>query len=366
MSLDATQDGLILMDHRNERHFLPFVTAIYDSTNHTMWRVERVHGHIFAEKLDDWLRRNIDREVYPGLRMFGRREIVLKHIERLAEHALNSSESLTCRHHSIRKVGCVDGRQDNNKSEIGCLIGDRQLEYLVSDKSTSDVLLAFHTECGYINTAISLHRFFHALRMGIDPSDTLTLHRATIFLSTLTKMPWIGRDNALFAEFFSHVDLSKVTTDPKAQQALRYSIQNLFTDSQGSLRSATSHMLARHVFQMRDGFPVMTAAENVEKALQNHGIQISDSLLRLLVTEELVRLDRKQKSQWLLTNEKCMLEQRLLEPMPSVVWTIEDFVTGRYYEVPNTEILNQSADQILSSMRRDLYTGKEFDIVREG
>jgi hypothetical protein len=209
MSLDVTRDGIILVDHLQNPYFLPIISAIYDLDSMTMWRVERINGHIYAQRLDEWFMQHIDAYVYDDLPMFSRREIIEKHIERLTAHANHGSEHMQLRIASLKKVfypsnttvwssprrscsqnrifrlcqvGCVDGRQDNSKSEIGCLIGDRQLNHLVGDNSTTQVHLCFHTECGYINTAISLHKIFRAMKKGIDPNDRVTIERAQIFI----------------------------------------------------------------------------------------------------------------------------------------------------------------------------------------
>lgn len=186
MSLDVTRDGIILVDHNQQPYFLPIVSAIYDLDSMTMWRVERINTHFYAQRLDEWFQQNIDTCVYEDLPLFTRRDIIEKHIERLTAHANHGSEHMQLRIASLKKVGCVDGRQDNSKSEIGCLIGDRQLNNLVGDNSTTQVHLCFHTECGYINTAISLHKIFRAMKKGIDPNDRVTIERAQIFIGPLS------------------------------------------------------------------------------------------------------------------------------------------------------------------------------------
>jgi len=139
------------------------------------------------------LENNIDNRVYPTLPMFPRRDIIQKHIERLTAHANHGSEHMQMRVNSNKKVGCVDGRQDNSKSEIGCLIGEKQLENLLQDNNTLTVTLAFHTECGYIVTAVTLHKIFRALKASIDPQDALTMSRVQLFIELLAKKPWISR-----------------------------------------------------------------------------------------------------------------------------------------------------------------------------
>lgn len=94
---------------------------------------------------------------------------------------------------SVKRVGCVDGRQDNSKSEIGCLIGEKQLENLLQDNNTLTVILAFHTECGYITTAVTLNRIFRALKASIGPTDTLTMGGVVLFIDLLAIRPWISR-----------------------------------------------------------------------------------------------------------------------------------------------------------------------------
>jgi len=164
--------------------------------------------------------------------MFGRKEIVHRHIDRLLTHSTHGDEHLLMRYSNNKKVGCVDGRQTNNKSDIGSLIGgekrreekkrkkdlfflkwkfaEKQLENLLSDNATNAVSIVFHTCCGYLITAMTLHRLFKALKCGIDPSDGITLARVIIFIDMLMKKPWINRGKNLFKELMTHVDLSKV------------------------------------------------------------------------------------------------------------------------------------------------------------
>jgi hypothetical protein len=231
-----------------------------------MWRVERISGHIYAQRLDEWFAQNIDAMVYPEVPLFFRREIIEKHIDRLSAHANHGYEHMQLRQNYLKKVGCVDGRMDNSKSEIGCLIGEKQLENLVSDNNTTKIRFAFHTECGYLITAVSLHKIFRALKAGIDPQDTMTVDRARLFIGSfkppsrserfmssyfglfpevLAKKPWISRDEQLFNEFVRHVDLSKVSPHAAVQQHFFNQLRDLWTDNQGSLRYATSHMLDR-------------------------------------------------------------------------------------------------------------------------
>jgi hypothetical protein len=60
MSLAVIPSGLIVIDNADKAHFIPFVCAVYDLVNMTMWRVERKNGNIFAQKLDEWLADNIN------------------------------------------------------------------------------------------------------------------------------------------------------------------------------------------------------------------------------------------------------------------------------------------------------------------
>jgi hypothetical protein len=44
---------------------------------------------------------------------------------------------------------------------------------------------------------------------------------------------------------------------------------------------------------------------------------------------------------------------------------IEDFVSGRYFSVSHKPIKEQSKEEILSTIRTDTITGKQFDVGRE-
>lgn len=149
---------------------------------------------------------------------------------------------------------------------------------------------------------------------------------------TLTKKPWISRDESLFREFIRHVDLSKVSSDVKVQKFFATQLHDLITDNQGSLRYATSHMLDRRVFLIEDGYPVMTAAKNLgsagsppprascsrltrfslaEETVARLNLTIADDMFHIMCVEELVRLDRQYKSKWLSENEAIVCTQRV-------------------------------------------------------
>jgi hypothetical protein len=362
MSLDVTELGVIVVDHHDQAHIIPVICALYDLHNMTMWRVVREHHMIFAERLEQWFAKNIDTSVYPDLPLFRRKDVIRKHIERLTLHSGHGSEHLELRLSYYKKIGCVDGRQDNHESELGSLIGEKDLAILCSDNHTSHISIAFHTECGYLNTAITLHKLFRALKNGIDPQDRVTMSRALLFINMLMTKPWLKREKKLFKEFMQHVDLSKSAATEEEQKDLYKLLFNLITDNQGTLRYATTHMSDRGVFEMHKGFPVMTAAKNVEKALADHGLELSVPFKNLLISEELARLDCKRKRQWVAEHADDIIETRLDRTVPTIQWFIEDFVTGRYYKYPVKFIEEQTREEILSNVREDKKTGKKYTL----
>jgi hypothetical protein len=86
----------------------------------------------------------------------------------------------------------------------------------------------------------------------------------------LTKKPWISRDEQLFEEFVRHVDLSKVSPHKAVQQRFFNQLRDLWTDNQGSLRYATSHMLDRfdHVCLLWSIHPFQFISQSFSNALQ--------------------------------------------------------------------------------------------------
>jgi len=135
MSLDVTPLGIIVVDKNKKSHFIPVISAIYDLANMTLWRVERSDQHIFAQRMEVWLQTHLNALIYPTLPMFQRKDIILKHIARLVAHSNHGSEHMQMRHTQSKKVGCVDGRQDNNKSEIG-IINDANQEKTTTSTMT--------------------------------------------------------------------------------------------------------------------------------------------------------------------------------------------------------------------------------------
>jgi hypothetical protein len=363
MSLDVTPLGIIVIDHSGTPTFIPVINAIYDLTNMTLWRVDRSDSHIFAQRMEVWLQANIDVDIYSDMPMFSRKDIIRKHIDRLIAHSNHGSEHMQIRHTQTKKVGCVDGRQDNNKSEIGSLIGERQMMNLMTDIKTNHIAIVFHTQCGYIGVAITLHKIFRAWRAGIPENDKITLGRAKLFINTLLRKPWVKRDKSLFNELISHVDLSKVADTEEGQQTFLKLADQLVTDSQGSLRYATSHMSDRAVFKMIAGFPVMVAANNVEEALQRHKIELPDNVKSQIISEELVRLDRQVKTAFIEKNRDVICERRLSNTLPTVNWMFEDLHTGRYFEVNPKFVLEQTNEEILCMTRKDAKTGAQFTLI---
>lgn len=366
MCLEVTHDpdGVLFVDEDGKTWFVPVITAIYDLEGMSMWRVEHSHGHIVAQRLEEYLEAHIDHEVYPGIPMFGRKDVVLKHIDRLTSHHSHGDEHLQLRHASFKKVGCVDGRQHNNCSELGALLGEREFENVLLDNHTSRVDMVFHTECGYVYTAITLHKLYHALRIGIDPEDHLTRGRAVSFIRTLMKSPWISRDRDLFKEFIRHVDLTKVSPDAKVQKQVYDDLFSFFTDNAGTLRYATSHMMDRQLFQIEQGFPVMTATMNVELALRRHGIDIAPEDAKVLVVEEIARTDRLTKTRWLNKHKNEIVQKRIDGTIPLLEWKMEDFVTGRLYIIPQKFALEQTKNELMNMKRQDFFTHVWFDLPR--
>ena len=98
--------------------------------------------------MEEWLASHINYMIYPDFPLFRRKEVIYNHIERLVAHSSHGNEHLQLRYTTSKKVGCVDGRQDNNKSDIGSLINFEQLRRLMSDNHTDKISIVFHTECG--------------------------------------------------------------------------------------------------------------------------------------------------------------------------------------------------------------------------
>lgn len=366
MSLDVSLDpaGIIVVDQNKKSHFIPVICVLYDLETLTLWRIESTKGNIFLQNFMYWLDENIDKEVYPGMRLFERRDVILKHINRLRDHGAYDIESLKLRNTFKKQIGCVDGRQDNNKSELGAVLGEKQFKQSVCDRKTKEISLCFHTECGYIITAIQLHRVFKAFRLGIDPSDTITSSRAIIFLRTLMKNPWVSRDDANCNELVSHINFKKVSNDESVINTIKQNITSLLTDNQGTLRYATSHMLDRLVFEAKDDFPCMTAAVNVENALEKLNIKLPEYHFNLIVTEELVRLDKLNKLKWLQDNASVIYQERCEEVIPNVEWKMEDMYTGRFFAVPEKFVDEQTTEEIMDLCRSDLVTGCTFSLER--
>ncbi len=114
----------------------------------TLWRVERTSQGILAQRMEEYLALNINRNIYPTMPLFSRKDVIKKHIERLLSHSNHGSEHMQLRYTTSKKVGCVDGRQDNNKSDLGSLISEEQLINLCIDNNTEHISIVFHTDCG--------------------------------------------------------------------------------------------------------------------------------------------------------------------------------------------------------------------------
>eukprot|EP01112_Ceratiomyxa_fruticulosa_P021100 TRINITY_DN7345_c0_g1_i1.p1 TRINITY_DN7345_c0_g1~~TRINITY_DN7345_c0_g1_i1.p1 ORF type:complete len:735 (-),score=142.01 TRINITY_DN7345_c0_g1_i1:112-2316(-) len=362
--------GVIVVDSDNKAHMIPILCCIYDLNTMTLWRVERVDTDIFAERMDQWLVKYLNYNIYPNVPLFSRKEVIEKHIERLRSHSSHGSEHLQLRHSTTKKVGCVDGRQDNNESEIGAYISFAQFFNILTDNHTSRVIIAYHQSCGYLRTAIQLHKIFRALREAISPLDHITRGRTQLFIKTLMTKPWLNRHEKLFTEIMSHVDANKISEIPAQQEHIKKMFHNFITDTQGTLRYATSHMMDRGLFVWQNGYPVMRAASLVEDALKKNELDyLSDKtepLFFLLVTEEALRLDEAGKTEWIGEHAERISAKRLDHKIPCVEYYMEDFHSGRYYKVPDKPISYQSKEEILSSIRQDVRSGVNFDVNEAG
>lgn len=366
MCLEVTTHppGVIVCDDEGKPHFVPVITVLYDLEGMTMWRVEHTHGHIAAQRMDEYLEDHLNYSVYPELPMFARKDVISRHIERLVSHSSHGDEHLQLRLTSYKKVGCVDGRQHNNCSELGALLNEMEFENVLLDSHTTHIDMVFHTECGYVYTAITLHKLFHALRIGISPDDKLTHNRAVSFINTLMKRPWVSRTRDLFKELITHVDLTKVSPDPKIQKQVYDDLYAFFTDNAGTLRYATSHMMDRQLFAIEQGFPSMTATVNVETALRRHGIDMPVEDARVLVVEEIARIDRQSKTRWLMNRKADIERSRIDETLPALEWKVEDLVTGRSYFIPPKFALDQTKAELSNTKRQDVVTRVWFDLTR--
>jgi hypothetical protein len=125
-------------------------------------------------------------------------------------------------------------------------------------------------------------------------------------------------------------------------------------------------MFDRGLFISANGFPEMVAFNNVEEALSQEGIDldVKNPFFQILVLEELIRLDRKSKLEWVAQNRKRVCERRLDGEMPSIEFLIEDFFTGRFFSVPDKFIKEQSKEEILNTERIDHFTFKRVPVTR--
>jgi len=207
-----------------------------------------------------------------------------------------------------------------------------------------------------------LHKLFRVMKRSIDPSDNLTMGRALLFIQTLLTKPWVKRDAALFQEFMTHLDVSKVCPDKQEHLRIVDLLFQLITDNHGTLRYATSHMNDRDLFDKSTPFPTMTALKHVEEALEKHQLKIPEASINTLVIEEMARLDRKAKLAFIEKNAHKIAERRLHHNVPVVEWFIEDFFTGRYYLIPAPMILDQTKEEIATMERKDANTLKMFPV----
>lgn len=307
--------------------------------------------------MDDFLEENLHTEVYGGVPFFERADIIKKHIERLRRHSDHGTEHMQLRYMSTKKLGAVDGRQDNNGSEIGSILSEKQLFNFLVDNNSDSYNMVFHTECGYLATAMVLHQLFKAFRLGIDYNDHTTLSRAQLFVNTLMTKPWVKRKSQHFKELISHIDLSKVCDNKADQQKLCDQLHDLVTDIEGTLRYATSHMKDRNVFEQVDGFPSMTACHLVEQAIVKTKANLTRRHFNLLVVEELMRLDRTAKNAYITKHAKSIMSKRLDHNVPHVEYLIEDFETGRYFRIPEKHVLEQTKEELEDLKRTDAKTG---------
>ncbi len=118
----------------------------------------------------------------------------------------------------------------------------------------------------------------------------------------------------------TYLFLSKQSQRTKLEELL----YNLITDNHGTLRYATSHLTDRGLFQttLDTGFPNMTAYTHVEQALEKYDLlgKVDETMMQILIVEELTRLDKRNKLEFVEENEEAIREKRIDHNMPPIEW----------------------------------------------
>lgn len=329
----VSKNHVFLSGKGERRESLLLLAVVYDASQREFKVVEHAEGGKFSStSFEQFVESDASLKANP---------LVRAHVENARAHRASDVHYQDYSHfrESGKTVLCVDCRSTRPDAgavvkTIGAVLSERDFLRIAKGNPQLDTIeVYFHTPCGYVNSAIALHNFFKELA-SVLPEGSEEREAAFSKIEAILRGEHADLDVATYS---AALRLSPETAQTLAQ---------LF-GARGDLRNILRHMAEHGVFaSKKEGF-AMVAAASVEEKLSKWRVHVEPAHFKMLVLEELVRIELARKAR-LLDEHKQEIEQARGGPASSLSFGVEDYKTGRIWIVPP-----QLAKSNVSSTTRD-------------
>ncbi|OIO21793.1 hypothetical protein COV61_00975 [Candidatus Micrarchaeota archaeon CG11_big_fil_rev_8_21_14_0_20_47_5] len=265
--------------------------------------------------------------------------IVAKHLENLRLHAQDEHYVKALETASASVIWeCTDSRRFPELTAttyrlIGSIPSDEEFLRIAKDGKVEETEFVIHVKCGYINTAVAIHKMFDEI---LNRTTTGEKHISRKRISEALKRILKGKTPSMGVEAI----LNEIGGVSETNAA---TFKKLFGSSDDSTRSVFRHMYARGLFEMSDGkhpLPFMTAAKTVVDALEgicikNSKVVLPNGLESFLIHEQIAR-ELKDRLLLLLQNHAEEIKSARTDgKLPDISVTMAGLSTARKWLVPD-------------------------------
>ncbi len=257
------------------------LAIVHDIMGRDVFIVERTprSKSIYMVSPEQWCRENgLQAEDADGIR----ESFISTHLQNLASHKDDKyypySMELDSGCGSIR---CTDSRipqnlATNSERLIGAIPSEAEFVRRVSDPRLEQLEILIHTGCGYINSAIGIHKMFGEVNVLSEGKKVLR-KRISSAVDSILKGRTFGMNIQAFLNDLGGISPGSAKT-----------YQDFFGNTDGSIRSIFGHMLERGLFEISDsGLVEMPSARKIGHAILDSGAQIPEGLEPFLIHEEI-------------------------------------------------------------------------------
>ncbi|MBI5159343.1 hypothetical protein HY992_04440 [Candidatus Micrarchaeota archaeon] len=338
----VSRDNVLLTSKDGAPESLALLAVVYNSSERTFSVVERSErGSVSFTPFEQFIAKHSLKDD----------SVVKAHVVNMRVHRESDVHYHDYRAfgESAKTVACVDCRSNRPGADkllktIGAVLSERDFLRIARNNSQLDTVeILFHTPCGYVNSAIALHEFFKQLNeVRIDSSVKKIVFRK---IAQLMRGEHADLDVAAYSRALSLA--------PEAKQVL----SQLF-GARGDLRNILRHMAEHGVFAKADGGVEMTAAASIEKKLSTWRVEVEPAHFKLLVLEELVRMELERKAHLLEANKQELEQARGKGNGLTLSFLVEDYKSGRIWMVP----AQLTKDNVHSATREDAFLAEQVDV----